>query len=153
MTPDLLDGIAAVVEGAEDIKEAARLYKELRKVLSRSGLFLPHKREGSFARLISGDAEGMPVAIRNNDIPGRDGVGLADGSHELWVDLLTGEVSIHCGPADATNVNTTRIASEAWEEARTIASITGQEQELVNLAHEIGKRKAEMFHESRHHKL
>lgn len=153
VTPDLLDGIAAVVEGAEDIKEAARLYKELRKVLSRSGLFLPHKREGSFARLISGDAEGMPVAIRNNDTPGQDGVGLADGSHELWVDLLTGEVSIHCGPADAMNVNTTRIASEAWEEARTIASITGQEQELVNLAHEIGKREAEMFHESRHRKL
>lgn len=166
VTPDLLDGIAAVIEGAEDIKEAARLYKELRKVLSRSGLFLPLKREGSFARLISGDAEGMPVAIRNNDeghsAPGHnraglgDGsynrAGLGDGSHELWVDLLTGDVSIHCGPADTRDVITTRIASEAWEEARAIASITGQEQDLVNLAHEIGKHKAQMFHESRHPK-
>lgn len=157
VTPDLLDGIAAVIEGAEDIKEAARLYKELRKVLSRSGLFLAHKREGSFARLISGDAEGMPVAIRNNDegrsVPEYGRAGLDDKSHELWVDLLTGDVSIHCGLMDTTNANTTRIASEAWEEARTIASITGQEQDLMKLAHEIGKRKVEIFHESRHSEL
>jgi len=129
-TTDLTD----YLDGTPTLTEALRLYRELQTCLRGIGMVIDDKTENDFQKaLLSGDASGVTVSIESvHDGETQSGF---DYQHSLTMHLPTGTFVVNCH----AQVNHGEIA-EKWDEARTVASLTGEEDTLIAYAREAAQR-------------
>lgn len=113
------------LDGSPTVDKAADLYLQLIDTLKACGLVLERDDDkNDFMRALNTGTVRVTVsrlAEENNEI---------DHQHAVVVNLVTGTMLVECS---ARTVNNNQIA-EQWEEAKTVAALTGEEDELLAYA-------------------
>lgn len=124
---ELLSDLAEYLDGAPTVEKVAEVYQELLNALRAVGINVGTKSENDFmAALLAGDNETLRMTVMG--LAEEDGD--VDRSHKLSVHLPTGTFIVECDHAD---VDPNHVA-EKWEEAMTMASLTGDEDTLLAYA-------------------
>lgn len=118
------------LEGAPGAEKAAAIYEDLLEALRSIGIVL---NKGS-NDLLSALNTGTTFSAQVTNLA-EEGFKI-DHSHALTVNIPTGTFIVDC---NNRNVNLNEVA-EQWEEAKTLASLTGQEDELLAYAREYAKQ-------------
>lgn len=124
---EFVSELTEYLDGAPTIEQAADLYDQMLATLRSAGIAVSAKSRNDFlAALLAGEKStlNMEVANLNNED------GEYDHHHTLSVHLPTGTFIVECNHA-ALDTNT---VAEHWEEAKTIAALTGEESELLAYA-------------------
>lgn len=125
---ELVNELTEYLDNAPTVDQAGKIYEELIDLLQSTGIQVGKKLENDFmAALLAGEKETLNIevhGIADSNIMG------VDTSHRLSVHLPTGTFIVEC---DHAHVNRNEVA-EKWEEAVTMASLTGQESELLAYA-------------------
>lgn len=125
---DLVD----YLDGSSSVAEAARIYEELRNCMRGLGVYLSPLNENDFSKGLLGANDAyvtttLGLTSEDVDAENKDG---RDHHHTLRMHLLSGTFVVDCDVKD-TNKDE---AVTRWEEAMTIASLTGEEDVLVAFA-------------------
>lgn len=129
---NFLSDLTEFLEGTPTVQEALRIYEELRDCLRGIGLVLEKKGESDFSKaLLSDDPAGMLVDVTRPHVEGNG----FDTNHKIRMHLPTGTFVVDCSLTTDLNA-----VAEKWEEARTIASLSGEEDTLLAYANEVAKR-------------
>jgi len=129
---NFLSDLTEYLEGTPTVTEALRIYKELQECLRGIGLVLDDRSENDFQRgLLSDEPAGVTVQLS----PPHDVDGKLDHAHTLRMHLPTGTFVVDC----SATINHNEVA-EQWEEARVVASLSGEENTLLAFARESAKR-------------
>lgn len=119
---DYLSGVSAV-------ERAVQIYDDLRDALRSLGISMGPLTENDFQRaLMEGEKEALRLDIA--PIAGED-----QHVHGLGVHLASGTFTVTCPVRHATPDEVTG----EWEKAKIIASLTGEEDELLAYAREYGR--------------
>ena len=128
----LAQDLADYLDGAPTIEKAADLYRELLGTLRSCGIVLDQSATNDFqAALLNGTKAVLGVRVfqlagENHSI---------DNEHRLSMHLPTGTFVVEC---DRREVTKNEVA-EKWDEAITVASLTGQQDVLMAFAQEYAK--------------
>lgn len=123
----LMSDLAEYLDGAPTIEQAADLYKQLVETLRTCGIVFEAKVENDFqAALVAGDKASLSVKVFNL----AEAEHKVDDRHALSIHLPTGAFIVECTHRE---IDRNEVA-EKWEEAMTMASLTGQEPELLAYA-------------------
>lgn len=125
---DLVD----YLDGSSSVAEAARIYDELRNCMRGLGVYLSPLNENDFSKGLLGANDTFvttTLGLTSEDITAEKQDG-RDHNHTLRMHLLSGTFVVDCDIKD-TNKDE---AVTRWEEALTIASLTGEEDVLVAFA-------------------
>jgi hypothetical protein len=120
---DYLDGAA--------VDKAKALYDQLLESLRSCGVVLD-STENDFERALNSGT----LTFTAKNLPDKDEA--IDHAHSIVVNIATGTMVVECANS---SVNKNEIA-EAWEEAKTVAALTGQEDELLAYAREYASTSA-----------
>lgn len=122
------------LEGAPSVTEALRLYQELRQALRAIGVVMFDVTENDFQRaLLNGDHSGLTVGLSTpNEVGGE-----LDHNHTLTMHLVSGTFIVNCAIAQQDGI------ADRWDEALTMASLTGEEDVLLAYARESVRRDSE----------
>lgn len=127
------------LEGAPSLAEALRLFTELRECLRGIGIVMEGRTDSDFHRgLLGDDPEGVTVPLARPHA--EDGV--ADDQHSLRMHLPTGTFIVDC----SVNLDLSKLADHAevvagrWDEARTIAALSGEEDTLLAFARGVSRQ-------------
>lgn len=122
------------LEGAPSVTKALQLYEELRQALRGIGVVMFDATENDFQRaLLNGDHSGLTVGLNTPDEEGF----LQDHDHTLTMHLVSGTFIVNCSIAQHGEV------ADRWEEALTMASLTGEEDVLLAYARESARKTSE----------
>lgn len=119
-----------VLENGPSFEEAARMYEEFRTYVRKLGLVFDTKTPDSFQRALAGDEKEFYAPISMGGM-----LSEPDTHHKMFVHLPTGTFVVECD----LRVDHNAVAAQ-WDEARTIASITGEEPALLAFARETARR-------------
>lgn len=129
---EFMSDLQEYLEGKPSAQRAAELYSELRDCLRTLGVVFDEAKEDDFSRgLLAGT-----LSVDCGTIHGDDGD--PESEHTLSMDLLSGTFVVNC----SLRVQTGDVAY-AWNEAKAIASMTGDEPELLAFAREAARRDGE----------
>jgi hypothetical protein len=129
---ELLSDLAEYLDGAPTIEQVAKLYQEMLDTLRSVGIEVSKKSENDFmAALLAGEKETLNMQVSRLDEENQS----VDYGHRLVVHLPSGTFIVEC---DHVHTDHNQVA-EKWEEAMTMASLTGQESELLAYAKEYAK--------------
>jgi hypothetical protein len=131
---DLVD----YLDGSASVAEALRIYEDLRRCMRGLGIYLAESNESDFNRgLIGGEDRFVTVGVgmAHEDLSVNE-KGL-DHNHRLKMHLPSGTFIVDCDVKDTDKGE----AVTRWEEAMTIASITGEEDVLVEFARAVAADK------------
>ena len=131
--PNLAAELADFLDGETAVEEAARIYADLLTSLRKLGIVFSDAATDHFQQALLAGSKGVTVEIDTPpvdlDNPDED-----DGYHELTLHLPTGTFAVSCGVPHRDRV------AERWDEARTIASLSGEEDTLLAFAREVTSR-------------
>lgn len=115
------------LDGAPMVEKAAELYEQMLQALQASGITVNAKTGNDFmAALLNGEKATLSMEVQN--LSAEDG--RIDHDHKLSVHLPTGTFVVEC----SHNMADPNVVAEKWEEALAIATLTGQESELLAFA-------------------
>lgn len=124
---ELLSDLAEYLDGAPTIEQAAQLYQQMLDTLRSVGISVGKKSENDFmAAMLAGDSEVLNMQVQRL---AEQGMSL-DRHHRLSTHLPSGTFIVEC---DHAMTDRNQVA-EKWEEAVTMASLTGQEDDLLAYA-------------------
>lgn len=128
VTGEFIDTLIQYLDSAPTLEQAAHHYEQLLITMRQMGMVLAPKTENDFlSAMLAG--EGMTIVIEAHDET-NGGVHTAkDSRHTVSLAMSTGTVVVNCDH----RTNHDDIA-HAWAEAKTIASLTGEEDELLGYA-------------------
>lgn len=132
---EVLEDLKDFAMGSTAASEAARLYADMAKVLRSAGLVLSQATENDFLRLLAGGS--LQVEMRGEWNIARQG-GNQKGAHHAVIDIATGAIFTAC-PKENHALPEQTI--HAWNEAQTIASLSGREDDLLAFASEYQEAK------------
>lgn len=128
----LSQDLADYLDGAPTVEKAAELYTELLGTLRACGFVLDQSSTNDFqAALLNGDKAALGVRVFQ--LAGENHTD--DNEHKLSMHLPTGTFVVECNHRE---VSRDQVA-EKWEEALTMASLTGQTDELLAFAQAYAK--------------
>jgi hypothetical protein len=122
---DLVD----YLEGGSSIEEAVRIYGELRDCMRGIGVYLSELSENDFQRGLLGSEDQFVTVNLGHSHEDLETSAGKDTAHTLRMHLPSGTFVVDCD--HKMNLNQ---AAEAWDEAKTIASLTGEEDVLIAYA-------------------
>lgn len=129
---DFLSDLQEYMEGEPSVQRAAELYSELKDCLRTLGVVFGDAKEDDFSRaLLAGTLTVDCGTIHSEDSDG-------DVSHSLSMDLMSGTFVVNCSLRIRAG-----DTAYAWQEAKAIASMTGEESELLAFARETARREGE----------
>lgn len=132
---DFMANLTEYLEGVPSAARALELYRELQATLRTLGLNLGDKTEDDFTKgLLGAGKEYLTVPM--GQPAGEDG--LVDASHTLSMDIANGTFVVNC----SMRVHANDIA-DRWDEVKTIASLTGEDDTLMAFAKEYARRENE----------
>lgn len=124
---ELLSDLTEYLDGAPTIEQAAELYQQMLETLRSVGISVQGKSPNDFlAAMLAGEKSTLNMQV----------FGLSeeqmrvDQDHKLSVHLPTGTFIVECTHQD---VDKNQVA-EHWEAAKTMASLTGEADELLAYA-------------------
>jgi hypothetical protein len=124
---EFLNDLTEYLDGAPTIEQAAQLYDQMLQTLRSVGILVQDKSSNDFmAALLAGEKATLHMEVYALAEQGNN----TDTDHKLSVHLPTGTFIVECTHQD---VDQTEVA-EKWEEALTMASLTGQEDTLLAYA-------------------
>lgn len=129
---ELLSDLTEYLDGAPTIEQAAELYQKMLETLRSVGITVQGKDPNDFmAALLAGEKatlnmEVYALAEENQQV---------DSNHKLSVHLPTGAFIVECVHHEVDK----NTVAEKWEEALTMASLTGEEDTLLAYAREYAK--------------
>jgi hypothetical protein len=128
VSAEFVNEITEYLDGIPTIENALEIYKELLQALKASGIETNDKKgENDFlAALMTGERKSLNIQLSSVSEEGLR----VDGNHRLALHLPTGTFVVEC---DHQNVDRNAVA-EKWEEAHTMASLTGEEDRLLAFA-------------------
>lgn len=138
VTGEFIQSLKDYLDGGSVVEEVKKHWDEITRLMRSAGLVLEDKDEASFSTALAG---GEPVTITVQSPPNEAGH-MVDHSHSVVLHLPTGTMIVNCAKSDKTNKD--EIATK-WDEALTMASLTGQEDTLLAYA----RRFAETANERR----
>lgn len=126
---DFMSELTEYLDGAPTVERALELYQELLQSMRAAGIQVGDKKgENDFlAALLAGDRKSLNIPVTHL---AEEGIENRDGNHRLTVHLPTGTFIVEC---DHREVDRNAVA-EKWEEAKTMASLTGEEDLLLGYA-------------------
>lgn len=139
---EFIQSLKDYLDGGSVVEEVKKHWDEITRLMRSAGLVLEEKDEASFSSALAG---GDPVTIQVQSPPNEAGH-MLDHTHSVVLHLPTGTMIVNC--ANSAQVNNNEIAHK-WEEALTMASLTGKEDELLAYA----RRFAETANERRTDKI
>lgn len=148
---DTVESFKAYVTGAESAQKAAKIYKELRAELIHAGIVLGEVSDDQFIHMLTNTTRPFTASItgaRNvtegkaSGVHSRRGKQTLTEQHSVVVDLVTGFIVVGCPHGDEPG-GIPALVREAWDEAHTIASLSGQHGEYIKFANEFLRVKAE----------
>lgn len=144
VTPAAIENLTVALDAAPLIEEALAKYGELRTVLNRIGLVLGDLRRSDLVRTLTGERAGVLAGVNVQAYSGDSARGAGDPNlratltchddHKLSLDLLSGMFVVACDRRAISDPEILAITGARWQEATAIASITGQENELLAAA-------------------
>lgn len=128
LTGSFLADVRDFVDGAPSIEEAIVHYRAMLTALRTAGMAFddPISSNEFLSALVSGNKEILTLSLRAEGDSG------PDMDHALSLHLPTGTIVVRCGMR-AKGTSADEIA-HAWEESRTMASLTGHEDMLLAYA-------------------
>lgn len=114
------------------VEKAKELYDQLLDSLRSCGVVLD-STDNDFERALNSGT----LTFTARSLPDKDES--VDHAHAIVVNIATGTMIVEC----ANNRTSKDEIAEAWEEAQTLASLTGQEDELLAYAKEYAKHSAQ----------
>lgn len=132
---EFVQSLKDYLDGESVLGEAVKHYNEMVRLLRSAGLVMPEQEEASFAAALAG---GDPVQIEVESKPNEVGHGI-DNEHSVVLHLPTGTMIVNCARRMASR---DEIAHK-WEEAVTMASLTGQEDALLAYARKFAETENE----------
>lgn len=137
LNSNLMTELTDYLNGSPTMEEALRIYEELRQCLRGIGIVLDDKSEVDFQRgLLGDDPEGVVAQL------GAYPVGLTpqgtigpDTDHVLRMHLPTGTFIVQCQHRTSND-----SVIDRWDEARAVASLTGEEDTLLAFARELARK-------------
>lgn len=131
---ELVADLTDYLDSAPTIEQVAELYDTMLQTLRGAGINVSGKSSNDFlAALLAGDKASLNMDV----LALAEGEFQIDHMHKLSVHLPTGTFIVEC--SHATGDKDT-VAHE-WEEARTMAALTGDEPELLAYARAYAKEK------------
>lgn len=129
---NFINDLVDYLDGSASVAEAARIYGELRQCMRGLGVYLQELNENDFSKGLLGGADQfvttrLGLTAEDLDAEKKDG---RDHQHTLRMHLPSGTFVVDCDVRDTNKEE----AILRWEEAMTIASITGEEDVLVAFA-------------------
>lgn len=124
---EFLQSLIDYLDGGTVVEEVKKHWDEIVRLMKSTGLVLEEKDEASFSTALAG-GEPVEIAVQS---PANEVGHMVDHTHSVVLHLPTGTMIVNCGNNARTNNN--EIAHK-WEEAVTLASLTGQEDELLAYA-------------------
>ena len=125
---EILSDLTEYLDGAPTVEKAAAIYRDLLETLRSIGIPIQAKNDNDFlAALLAGDKSSLSIEVQA--LAGADGWA-SDQDHKLSLHLPTGTFIVECSSRE---VDHNQVA-EKWEEAKTLASLTGEEDELLAYA-------------------
>lgn len=132
LNSNLFAELTDYLEGTPSVEEALRIYEDLRACLRKIGMVLGEKSEDDFARgLAGGDKDFVTVTLNR---PHEEN-GSEDHQHSLRMHLPSGTFVVDC----QLRVNQNAIV-DRWDEAHTIASLSGEEDVFLAFAREVARK-------------
>lgn len=130
----LVQDLADYLDGAPTVEQAAELYGQMLETLRACGIVIDGNLTSNDFQtaLLNGDKAALGVRV----------FGLAetehrtDDDHKLSIHLPTGTFIVECDHKEVSQTET----AEKWEEALTMASLTGREDELLAFAKAYAKQ-------------
>lgn len=137
---DTIESMKPFATGEAAIGKAMGLYKELLSALSEAGIVLAPLKENDFYQLLGGRTQVLQTHIDGEANMALRGSGPRDSvdfgnpyrEHMTLLDLASGELTTTCPIKDAAPE--VQEARHAWEEALTVASLSGHEVEFTEFA-------------------
>ena len=127
--------LAEYLDGAPTVEKALELYKEFLETLRGCGIVFDATVENDFqAALLSGDKASLGVRVFNLAETNHN----VDNDHKLSVHLPTGTFVVECTHREVRKDD----VAEKWDEALTMASLTGREDALLAYATAYAKEHA-----------
>lgn len=127
VTGEFIQTLKDYLDGGTIVEEVKKHWDEITRLMRSTGLVLEEKDEASFSTALAG---GEPVQITVQSPPNEAGH-LVDHAHSVVLHLPTGTMIVNCAQSQKTSKN--EIATK-WDEALTMASLTGQEDALLAYA-------------------
>lgn len=129
---ELINDLSEYLEGETAVDKITSIYADLSAALRASGIAVAPKSKNDFATaLLSGDSPILNMQVTSvSDDSGQN----IDRDHTLSMHLPTGTFIVECSHRAATRDE----VAEKWEEAVTLASLTGAEDELLAYARAYG---------------
>lgn len=126
---EFTESLASYLDSEPMIDRALQAYKEFQDAMREIGITFEGIGKDDLLAALDHSSDAVRVDVGHPDSPtGKD------TQHTLRARLATGTFIVECElRAQATNTDKDKIALH-WEEARTIASLTGQEPELLAYA-------------------
>lgn len=129
---ELISDLTEYLDGAPTIEKAAELYEQLLDTLQSVGIQVERKSANDFhAALLAGDKDLLNVQIYNLAEQNLR----VDNDHSLSTNLATGTFIVQCSHSEVDK----GVVAEKWEEALTMASLTGEEDTLLAYARAYAK--------------
>ncbi len=124
---ELISDMTEYLDGAPTIEQAAELYQQMLDTLRSVGITINAKSHNDFlAAMLVGDKASLNMQVYNLAEQSH----AVDHDHKLSVHLPTGTFVVECTHTEVDK----NVVAEKWEEALTMASLTGQEDELLAYA-------------------
>jgi len=141
LTGEFVTELRDFLDSASTIGEVLKAYSEFRSAMIRLGFTLPEQDEDDLLNALQMDSKsayvvvGQPYdanATHDPETPVRD------HTHNIYLHLTTGTIMVGCSRSDTRDQ-----AAQAWEEACTVASLTGQTDDLLKFANDYAKNGAD----------
>lgn len=128
VTGEFIQTLKDYLDGENVVEQVKRHWDEITRLMRSTGLVLDDKDEASFSTALAG---GAPVEIAVRSSPNEAGH-MVDHEHSVVLHLPTGTMIVNCGHSTKSS-NKDEVAHK-WEEALTLASLTGQDDALLAYA-------------------
>lgn len=141
VTGELVTELRDFLDSASTIGDVVKAYNEFRSAMIRLGFTLPETDEDDLLNALQMDSKsayvavGQPYDAHGNLDPDEP---IRDHLHTIYLHLSTGTIMVSCDKTDTRD-----MAAQAWEEACTVASLTGQTDDLLKFANDYAKNGAD----------
>jgi len=138
---EFIQTLVDFLDTTSSMKDVQEAYEELRRAMTRLGFVLPERSEDDLASALQTDNASMYVTLSPVWDANKDNTGeysSTDDEHTVYLHLTSGCLLVSC-----TKTDMREQAGQAWEEAITVASLTGQQSNLLAFANEYVKNNAE----------
>lgn len=134
-----IEALTSYLDSGPVVAKAAKMYRELLNELRSTGIVLGDLEDNDFlAGMSTGNSNALTVSVSKP----QDLNHTYDRDHTLTMHLPTGTFVVSCNHSRPEASDAT--AAAAWEEATTIASLTGKADELLAYARLHAERNAEL---------